>query len=160
MSELLGALFKLLLGMLGIGAVGAALYMALGSSKTSDAISGQTQLQTAIQAAYTGQGTFTSINNARVIAGKLVPDKMVVAGALVNAWTGAVTVAVNAGNASQFDVTNAGVPQDGCQKFISSQNNAVAITVNGAALAIPVDAGAAISACNAAANTVVFTYAR
>lgn len=160
MSEILGALFKYLMVALGVSAVVAVLYMALASNKTSDAIAGQTQLQSNIQVAYSAQGTFTTLNAARVIAGGLAPAKMVVGGNLVNPWGGAIVPAVDGANASQFTVSQANVPQDGCQKFVSSQGNAVAISVNGTALALPVDAGLAISACNAAANSILFTYAR
>lgn len=159
MSEIMGVVFKYLMVALGLTAVAGALYAALGSNKTTDAIANQTQLQANIQSAFGGQGNFTSLTNARVISGNLAPDAMVVAGALTNAWGGAVTVGPNA-TASNFDVTNAAVPQDGCQKFASSQKIATAISINNVAQTLPLDAGAAISACNAATNTVKFTYAR
>lgn len=160
MSEVLGAMFKALLGLLGIAAVAGVLYAAFGNNKTSDAISQQTLLQSAIQGAYSGQGTFTSLTNAGIMAGNLAPAKMVVGGALVNAWGGAVNNAVDPANAAQFISTNAGVLKDGCQKFAVSQSNAVAVTINGAAQTLPLEAGAVLTACNSATNTVAFTYAR
>jgi len=158
MSELLGALFKMFLTALGLAGLGGMAYMAFGSSKSSDAIANQTVLVTNVQGAYSGQGNFSSLNNARAML--LAPPQMTSTGALLNAWNGAMTVAVDPGNAGQFVTTNPNVPKDNCQKFTTAQTNAVAVTVNGASLTVPVDAGLALSACNAATNTVVHTYPR
>jgi hypothetical protein len=159
MSEILGSLFKMLVMALGVAAVGVILYLAFGSNKLSDSISQQTLLQANIQSAYAGQGTFTSLSNAVVIAGNLAPAKMVVSGALQNAWNGAITVAPDA-TAGQFDVTHAGVPKGSdCQKFATSQN-VVSVSINGTVQSMPLEAGALINACSLAANTVQFVYAR
>jgi type II secretory pathway pseudopilin PulG len=160
MSEILGTLFKYLVALLGVGAVVAVLYQVLGSNKTQNAIADMTQLQTNIQALYSGQPTFTSLTNTVAVSGRLAPAGMISGTSLINAWSGAVSVKVNGSNAARFDMSTAGVPQDACAKVIGGQASAVSLSVNGGtALTPPIDAGAAVTACNAAANTIVFTYA-
>lgn len=159
MSEILGTLFKYLVALLGVGAVVAVLYQVLGSNKTQNAIADMTQLQTNVQALYSGQPTFTSLTNAVAISGRLAPAGMISGSNLINAWSGNVTVAVNSANAARFDLTTASVPQDACAKVIGGQGSAVALSVNGTAYTPPMDAGAAVTACNQTANTIIFTYA-
>jgi hypothetical protein len=160
MSEILGSLFKYMMAALAISAVVAVLYNVLFNDKVSKAVTDTTLLQTNIQAAYNGQANFTSLTTARAASGALAPSEMITGSTLVNPWGGAVTVNVNAGNASRFDVTHAGVPADACPKLATSQSGLVNASINGAVQTLPVDAGTAISACNAGANnTVSFTYA-
>jgi hypothetical protein len=42
--------------------------------------------------------------------------------------------------------------------MIVGMSNALAVTVNTVAQTLPVEAGAAVTACNAAANTLIFTF--
>lgn len=158
MSEILGTLFKYLVSLLGVAAVVLILYQVFGSNKTQNAISDLTLLQTNAQSLYNGQNTFTSLTNTVAINGKLAPSGMISGGNLLNPWGGAITANVNAGNAAQFDVTEAAVPQDACAKMVVSLNSVVALKVNGTAQVLPLDAGAAVTACNAAANTMIFTF--
>lgn len=158
MSEILGTLFKYLVALLGVAAVVLILYQVFGSNKTQTALSDVTLLQTNTQSLYNAQSTFTSVTDAVAIAGKLAPSGMISGTALVNPWGGAVTIAVNA-NASQFDITEASVPSDACAKMIVGLSSVVALKVNGAAQTLPLDAGLATAACNATANTLIFTFA-
>ncbi|AVA38345.1 type 4 pilus major pilin [Cupriavidus metallidurans] len=158
MSEILGALFKTLAALIGVAAVALVLYSFFGSSKTGNAINDLNQLQTNAQALYSTQSTFTSITNTVAINGGLAPTRMVSAGALVNPWSGAITVNVNAGDATRFDVTEAGVPSDACSKMATNTPSIVGLKINGAAQALPIDAGAAVTACNASPNTLIFTF--
>jgi hypothetical protein len=158
MSEILGTLFKYLMGLLAIGSVVVILYVVFGSNKTSTAISDITQLRANTVALYNTQSAFTSLSSAVAINGKLAPPDMIAGTALVNPWGGTVTIAVNAGNAAQFDVTEPAVPADACAKMIVGMSNALAVTVNTVAQTLPVEAGAAVTACNAAANTLIFTF--
>lgn len=158
MSEILGALFKYLVALLGVGAVVLVLYQVFGSNKTQNAISDLTLLQTNAQSLYNGQNTFTTLTNAVAIGGKLAPAGMISGASLMNPWGGAVTVNVNAGNAAQFDVTEADVPQDACPKMITSLSSVVGLKVNGNAQVLPLDAGSAVTACNVTANSLTFTF--
>lgn len=160
MSEILGTLFKYLVSLLGVAAVVLILYQVFGSNKTQNAISDITQLQANSQALYNTQNNFTSLTNTIAVSGKLAPSGMISGTALVNPWGGAVTVNVNATNAAQFDITEAGVPVDACAKMISGLATAVGLKVNGTAQTLPVDAGAAVTACNAASNTTIFTFGK
>jgi hypothetical protein len=158
MSEILGALFKNLASLLGVAAAALILYAVFGSSKTGNAINDLNQLQTNTQTLYSTQSTFTSLTNAVAIGGQLAPTRMISAGNLVNPWSGAITVNVNAGDATRFDVTEAGVPNDPCSKMATNTPSIVGLKINGTAQTLPIDAGAAVNACNASPNTMIFTF--
>ena len=160
MSEILGTLFKYLVALLGVGAVVLILYQVFGTNKTQNAISDLTQLQSNSQALYNGQNTFTTLTNTVAVSGKLATTSMIAgAAALQNPWGGAVTVNVNGGNAAQFDVTEAAVPQEACAKMVSGLSTVVALKVNAVAQVLPLDAGTAVGACNVAENTIIYTFA-
>jgi hypothetical protein len=159
MSEILGALFKYLVQLLGIAAIAFVLYQVFGSNKVSTAITDLTQLSTQAQSFYSGQSTFTTLTNAVAISAKLAPTDMISGAALVNPWNaGTVTVNVNAGSSAQFDVTETAVPTDGCSKMAVGLPSAIALKINGTAQTIPMDAGTAATACNVASNTLIFTF--
>lgn len=160
MSEILGALFKYLVALLGVSAVAVILYQTLAADKTQNAISDLTQLETQIKSLYGGQSSFTSVTNAVAISGELAPKTMISGAALVNPWGGTVTVNVNAGSASLFDATETLVPAGSCGRMITAFASAVGLKVNGTAQTPPMDAGAAVTACNAATNTLIFTFGR
>ena len=156
MSEILGPLFKYLCQMIGVAAVGLVLWAVFGSSKTSNAISDLSQLQGNIQTLYNTQSTFTTVTTA--VALTQAPARMINGTNLVNPWSGAVTVNVNASDALKFDVTEAGVPTDACSKMATNTPTAVGLKINGADQTLPIDAGTAVTACNTATNTLIFTY--
>lgn len=158
MSEILGTLFGKVVALLSLAAVVAILYMVFGSNKIQNTITDVTQLQAKSQAHYAGQSTFTTLTNTVAIGGKLAPASMISGTALVNPFGGVVTIAVNAGNASQFDITETGLPADACAKVIVGMGSAVALKVNTVAQTLPLDAGAAITACNTASNTIIATF--
>lgn len=160
MSEILGAMFKYLVAIIGVAAVVGTVYIVFGSNRAQAALSDLSQLQSNTQALYSGQPSFASVTNAVAIAANLAPSSMISGAALVNPWSGAVTINVNAANASNFDITEAAVPADACAKLIVSTPTAVGLKVNGVAAALPVDAGVATVACNTAANTLIFTFAK
>lgn len=159
MSEILGTLFKYLVALLGVAAVVLILYQVFGSNKTQTAIADITLLQTNTQALYNAQSTFTTLTSAVAISGKIAPSNMISGATLVNPWGGTVLINVDAGNASQFEITEPAVPADSCAKMIVGLSTAVAVKVNGTAQTLPLDAGTAVTACNVAANTLVFTFA-
>lgn len=157
MSEILGTLFGKLVALLSIAAVVVILYQVFGANKTQNAISDLTQLQVNAQSLYNGQSTFTTLTNTVAITGKLAPAGMISGTALLNPWGGAVTVAVNA-VATQFDITETLVPSDACAKMIVGLGAVVGLKVNTVAQTLPLDAGTAVTACNAANNTLLFTF--
>jgi hypothetical protein len=163
MSEILGALFKYLVALLGASAVVAVFYLTLMQSKTQEAISQMVQLQTGIQQLYNGQPSFIGLNNAVAIASGLVPSNMINAGALFNPWGGAVVIAAANANAN-FSLSTAGVPQDACTKLTMALGAAgtsiVGGTINAAAVAAPFTIAAVSAACNAPLNIIVVTYQR
>ena len=158
MSEILGTLFSKLVALLGIAAVVVILYQVFGANKTQNAISDITQLQANAQALYNGQSTFTSLSNTVAIGGKLAPTDMISGGTLINPFGGSVTIAVNGSSASNFDITEAGLPADACAKIIVGLTSVLGLKVNGTAQALPIDAGTAVTACNAVANTLTLTF--
>lgn len=156
MSEILGTLFKYLVSLLGVAAVVLILYQVFGSNKTQNAISDVTLLQTNTQALYNGQSSFTTVTNTVATHGKLAPPGMLTAtpANLANPWGGAVTINVNAGTASNFDITEAGVPIDACAKMIAGLPSVVGLKINGTAIAaatLPLDSGTAVTACTTGA---------
>lgn len=160
MSEILGALFKYVMMVLGVAAVGAVGYQVMYSNKTSRGLSDLTTMQNNISSHYDMQSSFATLTNTAVINGGWAPPTMVSGGALVNPWGGTVTVAVNSGNSTLYDVTETKVSTDACTTMLTGLSNAVAISVNGAAQTLPVDPASAALACKGASNTVLITSGR
>lgn len=158
MSEILGALFKNLVALIGVAAVAMILYSVFGASKTGNAINDLTQLQTNVQALYSTQTSFASLTNSVVTAGGLAPTGMNNGGTLVNPWSGAVKVNVNATDSTTFDVTETGVPSDACAKIATNTPAVVKLSINGANKPLPIEAGSAVTSCSLAANTLIFTF--
>lgn len=158
MSEILGALFKYLAMLIGVAAVVAVLNMAFNSDKTGKFASNVTQLSSNAQAFYSGQSSFATLTDAVAIAAKLAPEAMISGSALVNPWGGIISIAKST-NAWQFDVTAGAVPQDACAKVLPTIGTSLAgLKVNNSSVALPVDPGTAVTACNTSSNTIVLTY--
>jgi len=160
MSEILGTLFKYMLALLGVGAVVLVLYQVLGNDKTGRATADLTQLQTQTQTMFNGQSTFTNLSNAVAIAGKLAPPGMIAGTALVNPWGGTVTTNINGANQSRFDIAETLVPADACAKMVVNTSAMVALSINGTAATLPMDASNAVTSCTATNNTITFTFGR
>lgn len=160
MSEILGALFKNLVQLLGVAAVGLVLYAVFSSSKTSDAISDLHGLSTETQSLFYGQQAFT-VTNAVAITAKLAPERMINAArtGLVNPWGGAVTIRANTTDSGKFDITSTKVPNDACAKMAANTPSIVGLSVNGTVQTLPVDAGAVAARCSVTDNnTLIFTF--
>ncbi len=160
MGEIFGTLFGKIIALLGLVVVVGVLYLAFASDKTTKATSDITLLSTNAQSLYNAQSTFTSLTNTVAVSGKLAPTNMITGAAtLTNPWGGVVTINVNAGNSSQFDITETLIPADACSKMLTTLSNLVALKVNAAAVALPIDAGAATVACNSPlSNTLILTF--
>jgi hypothetical protein len=160
MSEIVGAMFKYMMVLLGLGAVVATFWSSMGMDKTSRALSAQTELSANVLDVYSAQSNFSSLSNTVMVNAKKVPETMVSGTSIKNPWGGDVTLAVNGGNTGRFDITQTLVPSDACVKMATANSRIVALTINGASQTLPVDAGNAAAACAAATNTLVTTINR
>ena len=159
MSEMIATMVKYFVSLLAIAAVAIIASQVFGSNKTQNAMSQQAALVSGITSLYNGQSSVASINPAVAVAAKLAPSDMISGNTLVNPWGGVVGLAV-AANTSQYQITQPLVPADACAKWLVGSPSAIAISVNGAAAILPIEAGAAATSCNAATNTIVFTFSR
>ncbi|MFT3960953.1 type 4 pilus major pilin [Propionivibrio sp.] len=161
MSEILGAIFKAIVALLSLGAVVGIGVTASNGNKNANAVAELSQLVFNVQASYPS-GAFTSLTNTVATAGdkgsRMAPEGMISGTSLVNPWGGAVTVNVNAGNAARFDVTTASVSASGCQKLATNMGTALALSINGTAQTLPMDAGTATTACQNSPNSMAFTF--
>jgi len=163
MSEILGTLFKYVLGLLGIVGVVVLLYYALSSNSVSAEVSNITTTEGNLAGLYSGStanaGT-TSLTNAVAIAASAVPAAMVSGTKIINQWQGAVTLSGDAGG--DIIISEAGLPQAACAKIITAVPSYSSLTVNGGtALTAPVDPGTSVAQCKSGtANTVAFTFGR
>lgn len=156
MSEILGTMFAKVVALMSLGVVLAGLYQVLAVNKSADAIAQVGTFTGNVEGIYGGQNDYTSLTQA--VALKLAPDTMVKSGALINPYGGAVTVNVNASNVAAYDVNSASFPSKGCAQMIKGFTSLVGVKVNGAVLALPIDAGAAALACGNASNDLVLTF--
>ena len=161
MSEIIGAVLKIIMALLGVTTVITIGYSAIQNNHASnhliEIVLLSSNVQTAVQ-----RGPFTNLTTATVIAGqpggRLAPDSMISGAGLVNPWSGAVTVAVDPSNASRFIITTNDVSTNGCVT-IASKASAVAVSVGGSALTLPIDEPSARTACGASnSNTVALTF--
>ncbi len=157
MSEILGTLFKYLLALLAIVAVVVVLQEALSSNKVSEAASDVTTLQSNIAQLYGGTANLASLSNTVVIQASAAPNSMVNGNTLLDPWSGAVTVQPD-GNAGQFDIILAGVPQSACSQLATSVTSYQSVTINGTANTAPADPGTLATQCDGATNTVQFSF--
>ena len=162
MGEILGALFRYLVMLIGIAAVVLVLYRTMSSSSVSNEISNLATLQTNLASLYVSSqattGT-TSLNNAVAINSGSAPTSMVSGNTLVNQWNKPVTVSGDA----NYDIIiqDTGIPQSACAKIVTSTPNYAQVTINGTLLTAPVDPGTATTACQANDNNSLnFTYTR
>jgi hypothetical protein len=161
MDSILGRVMSIAVGLiLLIGVVVGAEKM-FGSSKASNAMSDLLAMGQAIQGGYSASPTFGTLTNTVAIAAGWVPSDMGSAATsptITNQWGGAVTVAVDT-NTSQFDVTEAGVPNVACSTMLNGAQSAVSVTVNGTAIAgPPFDPATVSTSCTTASNTLKFVF--
>lgn len=158
MSEVMGLLIKVLLVLVGLGAVVAFGPQILSKDRIGSHIANLSQASLEIRGLYSTQNNFTTLTNNVVKQGSLAPDGMSSSGVLRNPWGGALTFAVNSSNATRFNITDQGVPQEACGKIASLVPNLVGLTINGTAQTLPADPGNLVTACNAASNTLIYTF--
>lgn len=158
MRDIFGTVGSYLLSLVGLVAVGAAVYLAMGWYKTGNAVSNLNTFAGNIQAAYAQQPMFTSLTNTAANSAGWTPKTMDAGGAsIMNEWGGTVTATVDGTNAADFDITEAGLPSSACEKLMQV-TSVESMTVNGAAVTLPVDAATQGTDCSAASNTILFVY--
>ena len=162
MSEILGVLFKYLLALLGIAAVVAILYEALGSSSVSDAASDVAQMQANVYSLYQGTGDATQFDSstgtpANLIASGIIPSGMIQNGSIVDPFGQTISGAVTTtGNGSPvLAITFPAVPVKACTKLIMAAVQAGASATVGGTTLYPGAATAvtAAPACGTATAT-------
>lgn len=115
-------------------------------------------IRTGVKKLFMGQSASygTGNLNATLVSAKVFPTTLAVDASsnVFNAWNGAVSVD---GAAANFTISYASVPKDVCINMASANGDWLAVEVNGAAVTLPVTPTAAESACNASANTLMWT---
>jgi PilS N terminal len=160
MSEILGAMAKYGLQTLGVIAVFVIAALATGTSKSSTEAANIGTLVTNITNLYDSGSSTADLTNAVVIGGKLEPSSMDVGGNLINQWGGPITVTGDPNFAAGIDITDAGIPQDGCASLATSLNNATTVSINGGGvLSAPIDATTVTQECTTGNNNIALVFA-
>jgi hypothetical protein len=133
---------------------------AFDNAQSNRAVEEITALRTAVRKLYAGQQYPAAALTADIIAAGAVPGTLRVNGnAITNAWNGAVTV--TGVTANTFTISIGALPVDACVNVVSGATGWTRISVNAAAAnditVFPATVARATTACNAAANNLVFT---
>jgi prepilin-type N-terminal cleavage/methylation domain-containing protein len=111
-------------------------------------------------------GDFTGLTTQKAIDSQQLPSDAIKNGAIVNAFNGAITVAAanwGTGTNNAVAVTFTGIPGSACKPLVtalSGDNSVVGITVGTTVLknaTTTFSESAAITPCNNATNTLLFT---
>lgn len=144
-------------------------------SKTNEAMSQLGDLQNGVRSIYAGQPTYVGLNNAGLIAARIIPSKMVSGAEIRHAFNGNVTVAPatypTGGSANNsFTVTYANVPAEACIKMgiFDLGTGMVKLDISGGTAATIIDNAAAGTnnrtpaavgaACGTGNSTLVWTF--
>ncbi len=142
-----------------LGAV-ALLLGSFSSANVNRAAQEVSSIRTGVKKLFMGQSASygTGTLNATLVSAKVFPTTLSVDASnnVYNTWNGAVSV--DGANAN-FTITYANVPADVCINLASMNGDWLGLQVNGSNLALPVTPTAAQAACNASANTLIWTAA-
>lgn len=155
--------------------VGMAMYY-YGQSSTSRSVTNGlgelASIQQAVRTLYGGQADYSDIANKALTDTNALPKKMVLAsGSIRSTFGGAITVApATLGSGTQtgagFSVTFANVPQEACSKMVTQDLGRGLYSVKAGSTTRSADGDPppfaptdAISACSAASNSIVWTFA-
>jgi type II secretory pathway pseudopilin PulG len=140
-----------------LGAV-ALLLGSFSSANTNRTQQEVTSIRTGVKKLFMGQSASYGNGsiNPTLISAKVFPTTLAIdtSNNVLNAWNGAVDVA---GNSANFTISYANVPKDVCVSLASANGDWIGVEVNSTSLPLPVSPSAAESACNASANTMVWT---
>ncbi len=160
MVEMLGVLA--IIGVLSVGGI-AGYSKAMGKFKITKMNDQIAMLVSNIRTAYGNQSSYAGLTQATAISLDLVPSDMVSGANLTNAF-GTASIATAANNRS-FTITFTELPMDACISVLTSDwgsesTGLVSISSNNAARVTPMSptAAAAAGVCNAAGNTIAWTY--
>jgi hypothetical protein len=149
MSEMIATALSWAWKLVAVAAVVGLFWLISTPSKTSNAVSDLTQLNSNISTMYNAQSTYSSITEA--VAYKAAPATMQAGATLVNPWGGAVNVTADT-NPQQYDVVYSGVPDNACTGFASSLSGYVSMQIGSATAYTATnkyDAGTGSAACGA-----------
>ena len=169
MVEMLGVLA--IIGVLSVGGI-SGYSKAMAKFKLTKAQDQLSMLLINIRTAFSGSSSYDGLSNATAIQLNIVPSDMlpdglgVTNGDIINAFTGAVTIAEDPGNAQHFTIAFGGLGTEACTSLASSDwgtEGLVQIDVNGQAYDLqdlPLDAITAVAQCDQpnSANIVTWTY--
>jgi len=137
------------------------LTQAFGGANSNRALVEVTSLRTQVKKIYMGQAAGYGVGsmNAALVLQNAFPTTLTVTApsTVTNSWNGGVVLT---GATTTFTISYASVPADVCSSLVSVQGGAgwTSIAVNGAAaLTPPITPTAAGTACNVAANSIVWT---
>jgi hypothetical protein len=156
-SLLEGIAYLAIAALIILGAI-ALLVSAFSGANTNRTQSELSSIRTGVKKLY--MGSASSYGNAsllpEIIASKVLPGTLTVDSSsnVINAWGGAVLVN---GAGATFTISYGSVPQDICVQVVSGGGDWNAVSVNGAAVAVPATPTQASSACTSNPNTVVWT---
>lgn len=140
-----------------VGAV-ALLSTAFSSARSNRSHEEVMAISTGVKRLYMSQaGSYGAVDMTAALANaKIFPTTLAVSdtGTVLNAWNGAVTVA---GATTTFTISYAAIPQEVCVELVADSAQWIGVAVNGTDVPMPITVAAASTACNAAANTVVWT---
>lgn len=118
-----------------------------------------TAIQMSTRQTYATSKTYAGLDNATAILAGILSESMVSGGSGVNAWGGAITVAVDSSDSTQFTVTYTGLPSGACMQLASFGNGSW-VSAKAGSTAIPQNGtgvvAAAATGCAAASNTLEF----
>lgn len=168
MVEMLGVLA--IIGVLSVGGI-SGYSKAMAKFKLTKAQDQLSMLLINIRTAFSGSSSYDGLNNATAIQLNIVPSDMLPSGLgvsngnIINAFTGAVTIAADA-NVQHFTIAFGGLGTEACTSLASSDwgtEGLVQIDVNGQAYnqqQLPLDAITAVAQCDQAnsANIITWTY--
>lgn len=152
MMETIGALL-IALFVIGIAAVG--LNSAFSKAKVSSTQQDLVMIRMQVQQLFSGATDYSGLDNATAIKAGIIPQSLLKGDDLKNRWSGDVTLAANADNAS-FTVALTQIPQSECTQFAMFQADAwLSIDVNGNVIDTEGNVTDAINNCEGT-NTITY----
>lgn len=152
MMETIGAIL-IVLFVIGIAAVG--LNSAFSKVKVSSTQQDLVMIRMQAQQLFSGATDYSGLDNATAIKAGIIPQSLLKGDDLKNRWSGDVTIAANADNAS-FTIALTQIPQSECTQFALFQKDAwLSIDVNGTVIDKDGSVADAINNCEAT-NTITY----
>ena len=133
------------------------------TAKTNTEISNFTALVGSIRSAYYAAGSaYTGMTDVTLASTKIAPAPLIRNGDLYSAFSSKVVIAANSAG-DGYTIAYSNIPVDGCVRFLTTVWTSLSDTTIAGATAVNTkapttfDMAGAITACNAVANTILFT---